>query len=151
MNDERKLLEKMARQNNGVLMVDDVLEVARDENNVLHKHFEWDDTEAAKQFRREQARSLIQKCKITVGDKTPVHVRAFISLPSDRDTGGGYRMVADVMASDSMKEEFIHDLQLTIARWVKKVDLLESELGELIVQLDVELKKYKASELQAAA
>ena len=60
-------------------------------------------------------------------------------------------MVADVMASDSMKEEFIHDLQLTIARWVKKVDLLESELGELIVQLDVELKKYKASELQATA
>ena len=53
MNDERKLLEKMARQNGGVLMVDDVLEVARDETNVLHKHFEWDDSEDAKQFRRE--------------------------------------------------------------------------------------------------
>jgi hypothetical protein len=78
-----------------------------------------------------------------------MHVRAFVSLPSDRDSGGGYRMVADVMANDSQKEEFIHDLQLTIARWVKKVDLLESELGELIVQLDVELKKYKTSELSA--
>jgi hypothetical protein len=149
MNDERKLLEKMARQNGGVLMVDDVLAVAQDEDNILHRHFEWDDSEAAKQYRREQARSLIQKCKITVGDNTPMHVRAFVSLPSDRDSGGGYRMVADVMANDSQKEEFIHDLQLTIARWVKKVDLLESELGELIVQLDVELKKYKASELSA--
>lgn len=149
MNDERKYLERMARQNGGVLLVDDVLAAAQDEDNILHRHFEWDDSEAAKQYRREQARSLIQKCKITVGDSTPVHVRAFVSLPSDRDSGGGYRMVADVMANDTQKEEFIHDLQLTIARWVKKVDLLESELGELIVQLDVELKKYKASELSA--
>ena len=86
-----------------------------------------------------------------MGDNTPVHVRAFVSLPSDRDAGGGYRMVADVMGSESMKEEFIHDLQLTIARWVKKVDLLESELGELIVELDTKLKQYKATELQATA
>ena len=60
MNEERKYLEQMARRNNGVLMIDDVLQAAQDEDNILHRHFEWDDTEAAKQFRREQARSLIQ-------------------------------------------------------------------------------------------
>ena len=140
MNEERKYLEQMARRNNGVLMIDDVLQAAQDEDNILHRHFEWDDTEAAKQFRREQARSLIQRCKITVLDSTPTHVRAFISLPSDRESGGGYRMTANVLGNEDMKEEFMHDIQLTIARWTKKLHLLDIDLAKLIVQLENEIK-----------
>lgn len=140
MNEERKYLEQMARRNNGVLLIDDVLQAAQDENNILHRHFEWDDSEAAKQYRREQARSLIQRCKITVLDSTPTHVRAFISLPSDRESGGGYRLVANVMGNEDMKEEFIHDIKLTIARWTKKLHLIDSDLADLIVKLDTELK-----------
>lgn len=141
MNEERKLLEKMARRNGGVLMIDDVLEEAKDEGSILHRHFEWDDTEAAIQYRRDQARTLIQKCRITVLAEEPTHVRAFVSLPSDRETGGGYRLVADVMTSNSMREEFIHDLQLTISRWTKKLHLIDSDLADLIVELDESLKK----------
>ena len=96
--------------------------------------------EAAKQFRREQARSLIQRCKITVLDSTPTHVRAFISLPSDRESGGGYRMTANVLGNEDMKEEFMHDIQLTIARWTKKLHLLDIDLAKLIVQLENEIK-----------
>jgi hypothetical protein len=92
-----------------VLMIDDVIKEAQDEGSILHSHFEWDDSEAAVQYRREQARTLIQRCRITVLADEPTHVRAFVSLPSDRETGGGYRMVADVMTSVSMKEEFVHD------------------------------------------
>ena len=140
MNEERKYLEQMARRNNGVLMIDDVLQAAQDENNILHRHFEWDDSEAAKQFRREQARSLIQRCKITILDSTPTHVRAFISLPSDREAGGGYRMTANVLGNEDMKEEFEHDIRLTIARWTKKLHLLDADLAKLIVQIETELK-----------
>jgi hypothetical protein len=146
VNEERKYLEQMARRNNGVLMIDDVLQAAQDEDNILHRHFEWDDSEAAKQFRREQARSLIQKCKITILDSTPTHVRAFISLPSDREAGGGYRMVANVLGNEDMKEEFIHDIQLTIARWSKKLHLIDIDLAKLIVQLDTELKHRQFKE-----
>jgi hypothetical protein len=141
MNEERKLLEKMARRNGGVLMIDDVIKEAQDEGSILHSHFEWDDSEAAVQYRREQARTLIQRCRITVLADEPTHVRAFISLPSDRETGGGYRMVADVMTSVSMKEEFVHDLQLTIARWTKKLHLVDSDIADLIIQLDESLKQ----------
>jgi hypothetical protein len=141
MNEERKLLEKMARRNGGVLMIDDVIKEAQDEGSILHSHFEWDDSEAAVQYRREQARTLIQRCRITVLADEPTHVRAFVSLPSDRETGGGYRMVADVMTSVSMKEEFVHDLQLTIARWTKKLHLVDSDIADLIIQLDESLKQ----------
>ena len=141
MNEERKLLEKMARQNGGVLMIDDVIKEAQDEGSILHSYFEWDDSEAAVQYRREQARSLIQKCRITVLTSEPTHVRAFVSLPSDRESGGGYRMVADVMNNISLREEFVHDLQLTIARWTKKLHLIDSDLADLILQLDESLQQ----------
>jgi len=141
MNEERKLLEKMARQNGGVLMIDDVIEEAKKEESILHSYFEWDDSEAATQYRREQARSLIQKCRITVLTSEPTHVRAFVSLPSDRESGGGYRMVADVMNNTSLREEFVHDLQLTIARWTKKLHLIDSDLADLILQLDESLQQ----------
>jgi hypothetical protein len=40
-----------------------------------------------------------------------------------------------------MKEEFVHDLQLTIARWTKKLHLVDSDIADLIVQLDEGLKQ----------
>ena len=47
MNIERKFLEQLAKQKGGVLLVDDVIEVAKDPTCILHKHFQWDNTKAA--------------------------------------------------------------------------------------------------------
>jgi len=44
--EERKLLEKIANKNGGLLMVDDVLDEARNPKSILHKHFQWDDDKA---------------------------------------------------------------------------------------------------------
>jgi sigma54-dependent transcription regulator len=149
MDAERKLLEKMARRNGGVLMIDDVIMEAADESSILHSHFEWDDTEAAISYRRDQARTLIQRCRITLLADEPTHVRAFVSLPSDRSTGGGYRLVADVMTDDSMKEEFIHDIKMTISRWTKKLHLIDSDIADLIVKLDYEIKQRSRAQEEA--
>lgn len=141
MKEERKLLTKIARQNGGVLKVEDVLEEARDEGSPLHKHFEWDDTEAAAQYRKQQARALIQKCKITLIDSKPVEIRAFVSLPVDRENGGGYRLTADVVSDERMKAELIRDIQLTIARWTQKLNLLDQDLAEAILELDTRVNQ----------
>ena len=151
MDAERKLLEKMARRNGGVLMIDDVIMEAADESSILHSHFEWDDTEAAISYRRDQARTLIQRCRITILADDPTHIRAFVSLPTDRSTGGGYRLMVDVMTDDSMKEEFIHDLKLTISRWTKKLHLIDSDIADLIVKLDYELKQRSKAQEEARA
>jgi hypothetical protein len=151
MDAERKLLEKMARRNGGVLMIDDVIMEAADASSILHSHFEWDDTEAAINYRRDQARTLIQRCRITILADEPTHVRAFVSLPTDRSTGGGYRLMVDVMTDDSMKEEFIHDLKLTISRWTKKLHLIDSDIADLIVKLDYELKQRSKAQEEVRA
>ena len=142
MKEERNLLTKIARQNGGMLKVEDVLSEARDESSPLHKHFEWDDSEAAEQYRRQQARALIQKCKITLIDSQPVEIRAFVSLPADRENGGGYRLTSEVMGDERMKAELLRDIQLTIARWTQKLHLLDQDLSEAILDLDSKVNHF---------
>ena len=143
MNEEKKFLEGLARQNGGILKVDDVIEAAKDESCVLHSHFEWDDTEAAKAFRKEQARTLIQRCKITLVSRPDTHIRLFTSLPSDRENGGGYRLTSTVLNDEQMKLELVHDIELTIARWRLKLHLLDDELGELLLAMESSIKARK--------
>lgn len=136
MKEEKKVLTKLATRNGGVLRVDDVLQEAQDENSVLHKHFEWDDSKAADSYRREQARTLIQRCKITLVETNPVQVRAFVSLPSDRESGGGYRLTSEVVSDVFLKAELLRDIQLTIARWNQKLHLLDKDLADLLTQVE---------------
>lgn len=149
MEEEKKLLTRMARQNNGVLKVEDVLKEARDETSILHRHFEWDDSEAAEQYRKQQARALIQRCKISLVETDPIRVRAFVSLPADRESGGGYRLTSEVLGNESMKEELLHDIRLTISRWTTKLHLLDQDLVDAI--LAVEIKASKREDLNKIA
>lgn len=151
MNEERKLLIQLARRNGGVLKVDDVLDEAKDETSPLHKHFEWDDNAAADKYRRDQARHLIQKCKITLIENEPVSIRAFVSLQSDRDSGGGYRLTSEVVTDERRKQELLHDIQLTIARWTQKMHLLDGDIADLLIQLEERIKREDGDEGRAAA
>lgn len=145
MEQERKLLTKIALQKGGVLMVDDVIDEAKDVNSILHKHFEWDDSKAANLHRRDQARALIQKCKITLVDTAPINIRAFVSLPSDRDSGGGYRLTSEVVSDELRKAELLRDIQLTIARWTQKLHLLDKDLADAIVELETYVNKEQTA------
>lgn len=140
MREERIFLERMAAKNGGLLLVDDVLAAAKDKRCILHKHFEWDDTEAARQYRREQARSLIQKCRVQIATAPDVSIRAFVSLHSDQVSGGGYRMTAAVLNDDDLKAELLNDIRLTIERWNSKLHLLDSDVVSLIDELDTRIK-----------
>lgn len=152
MNAEKKFLEKLANQNGGILMVDDVIEAAKDKSCVLHHHFEWDDTEAAKAYRKEQARSLIRKCKIMLVDMPSAEIRAFTSLPSDRESGGGYRLTSTVLNDDQMRQELFHDIELTIARWRTKLHLLDAKTAEILIALEdaVKVKSIQQDSQRAA-
>jgi hypothetical protein len=151
MKEERKLLTDMARRNGGVLKVEDVIAEASSADSILHKHFEWDDTKAAENYRREQARSLIQRCKITLVEGEPVSVRAFVSLPTDRESGGGYRLTSEVISNESQKEELLRDIQLTIARWSQKLHLLDQDIAELLEEVDNRINSKQADATRVAA
>lgn len=148
---ERKLLTRMAKKNGGVLKVEDVLEEARDENSILHRHFEWDNTEAAEKYRQIQARALIQKCQIKLVTADPVVVRAFVSLPTDRENGGGYRLTSDVVNDENLKAEMMRDMQMTIQRWTKKMHLLDQDIADALIAVEDALNARATPEQRIAA
>lgn len=148
MKAERKFLEKLAKARGGMLMVDDVLDAAKDPRCVLHTHFQWDDTKAAESFRRMQARQLIQKCVVTIEKAPDVQIRAFVSLTPDQHAGGGYRMTADVLSDDDLKAQLLHEMVVALTKWKKQISLLDKETTAIITKLEeVVTKKTKSKEL----
>lgn len=151
---ERTVLMDIAKKNGGVLQVDAVLDEARSESSPLHQHFEWDDSVAADNHRRYQARVLIQRCKITLIETEPTRIRAFVSLQSDRGAGGGYRLTTTVMDDEAMREELLRDIRLTIARWSQQLRLLDSITSDLILKLEDSVQpaqKDQSTDRRAAA
>ena len=145
MKAERKFLEKLAKQHDGVLLVDHVLDAAADPKCILHKHFQWDNSKAAEAYRRMQARQLIQKCVVTIDKAPDVQVRAFVSLATDQIAGGGYRMTAEVLSDEDLKAQLLHDMMVTLTKWKKQINLLDKETTAIINKLeDIVTTKVKS-------
>ena len=134
--DERQVLMDLATENGGVLTVDAVLDEARRPSSPLHRHFEWNDAAAAEQHRRWQARTLIARCHITVEHRPDTVVRAFVSLPSDRHHGGGYRLMAEVMTSGDQRAELMDDIRRRVSHWLTQAADLDLPVRQALRSLD---------------
>jgi hypothetical protein len=86
-------IEFLRRQHDGELKPEFVVNDARNPNSPLHSFFEWDDTEAAEQYRLNQARRLIRTV-VAIYTEIPNRepVRAFMhirpSAPANTETKG---------------------------------------------------------------
>lgn len=130
---EARLIE-LAELNDG-LTPDIVVDDASRPDSPLHRHFCWDDTKAAHEFRLEQARRLIRRFDIVIerssGD--PVQVRSFQFIPSvDK-----YMPVERVMRDRQMRDELIARAAAELRSFRLKyqklldVDLLVRQVFEL--------------------
>lgn len=104
-------LKRIATKHGGVLRAEDVVDSARNEKSPLHNRFTWDDTEAARQWRLEEARRIIRVTVHYIGSgKNRKPMRVFVSLTPDReDDGGGYRVTADVLSKADTRKQLIQD------------------------------------------
>lgn len=102
-------LRRIAADNDGILQPCAVVDAARPADSILHDRFEWDDSEAAEQYRLWQARQLI-RCSVIMEPRTETTVRAFVSLTADRETeGGGYRETVRVLARAEGRASLLAD------------------------------------------
>lgn len=141
LDQEKEALHELLEENDGVLTVDAVLEAAQDEDSPLHRHFTWDDSAAANEYRRWQARSLIAKCRIVIESRPDTEVRAFVSLPSDRVAGGGYRFSFDVMQDADQKADLMRDMQSRIAYWNRQAAWLDRPVRKALEQFSVAVQQ----------
>lgn len=109
MEDLKRHLEAIRLENDGLLTEEAILDVAKAKSHPLHAEFTWDDGVAGKQWRLEEARRLIRSVYIVL--ESPKHaavsVRAYASLPSDREAAGGYRAIQDVLADKDLRKELL--------------------------------------------
>lgn len=118
-----------------LLVAQEVVDAASDPQSAMHGEFTWDDTEAAKERRLDQARMLIRKVRISnPADLNKSPIPCFVSLMQDRGReGGGYRHTAEVLANDGLVKEleatFKKELQAFVKRYSVLEDLVASVLG----------------------
>lgn len=128
-------LERIAEANNGVLRQEDVVEFAADPGTALHTQFDWNDGEAARKWRLEQAARIIRLQVKVVSDTGEQVVRAFVSLTSDRTPNGGYRPIAAVLGSEAYSRQLMRDALADLAAVRKKYQTLK-QLNDVWEKLD---------------
>lgn len=125
------------RDPDGHLRLDSIVDSARDPNSPLHSFFEWQDGEAARLYRLEQARNLVKAQRIPFYDGGTVLVTSvqYVPVPSE---AGTYRQLLDIPPSSDLAKATLRTEmgrlsgQLSRIRKIAKVLALEDELDELL-------------------
>jgi hypothetical protein len=134
----RKELEVIAKQGDGVLQAEAVVEFARDKSTALHSEFNWDNTDAAHKWRLHQARNLI-RVQVTFEPRSERKMQVFVSLPSDReDDGGGYRRMVDVLSNADKREQLVASALAEMEVFQRKYAAI-SELADVFAAM----RKFK--------
>lgn len=143
----RQELEAIRKSNpTGRLEAEDVVQAAVVDDHPLHEFFCWDDGEAARLYRIEQARGLIQMVVVEMprpGDGKPVAVRFYHSLDQDRRRGGGYRNITEITAQPDLWASLLAEAQTDLNRWAQRYRQLESITAPVQAAMDKAVGQYR--------
>ena len=128
-------LDAIQSANGGLIRAGDVVDFARAHpESALHGQFTWDVQKAARKRWLDEARQIIRVYVNVLKEETP-EVRAFVSLESDRLTGGGYRTMAEVLTNPERRSELLRQAVKELRAWQQRYDELH-ELASLFEQID---------------
>lgn len=127
-------LSTIYEQNDGILRPEDVIEFAANPETALHDRFTWDDTQAAHQWRLEQAR-LVIRTTVLLLEPVKKEYRAFVSLETDRYKDGGYRHIEDVLTTPDWRQQLLKQARKEFQLWRAKYQVLK-ELEPVFAAMD---------------
>lgn len=136
-------LEALRERFKGELTPKDVVDDARNHNSPLHSFFEWNDGEAAEQWRLQQARGLIRAVvAVIVNEEEPARrISAFVHVP---ESGAPhYRATDHAMSQERTREMILRQAWKEFQGWRKRYEHLD-ELGELFKSGDKVLERIPA-------
>lgn len=137
-------LELLRKQTKGELTPQDVLADAKNHNSPLHSFFEWDDGEAAEQFRLQQARGLIRSVVAiyTSKDQPATRVRAYVHVP---ESGAPhYREMGHAMSQKKTRDLVLQRAWSELQAWRKRYKDLR-HFADLFDVIDETAKKLPKS------
>lgn len=138
----RELEEVRALSEDGLLHPEKAVAWARQHReSEIYKHLEWNDGLAAEQYRVEQVRQVIRVVVIN-SSETDQTVRAYISTPTDRVTGGGYRQMNDALMR--ARQELINEALKTLENFGNRYAHLP-ELDTLFSRISEGVREFRIS------
>lgn len=136
-------LELLRQQFKGELTPEDVLADAKHDNSPLHSFFEWSDTEAAHQFRLQQARGLIRSVVAVYvsEDKPAVRHKAYVHIAEPG--ANHYRESGHAMSLEKTRKMVLQRAWRELQSWRQRYkDLKEfSELFDVVDEVEKNLPK----------
>lgn len=129
-------LEKIRESNNGITD-DAIVTAAKPKSHVLHKWFEWDDSKAANEHRRNQARTLIRSFEVVYVEQPGMKTRAYevetkSTKPAERRTV--YTTTEEVLANPESRDRLIADairMAMEFRRRFKMLHEMERVMEEI--------------------
>lgn len=134
-------LDRIAAENDGDLTPEQVVEAAREKDSPLHSRFEWDDSLAAVEYRKVQARQIIASYKIHVVDgsgESTVRLWTNVVVHDEHV----YRKTEEVLKVDGLREQQRIRLRRDLIRLRGELQTWEAfaaaaaKVGEAIDTLD---------------
>jgi hypothetical protein len=135
-------LEILRQKNNGILEAGDVVNAARNKDNILHPYFEWNDSLAGELYRLKQAGNIIRAC-VAVDEVTKEKTRVYVSLSEGGNNRVGYRAIVDVLADDGLKQQLLEQALKELYHFKNKYRVLEkfSEMKPIFNEIEFLLGK----------
>lgn len=139
-------LGKLRAKKGAALTAVDVLDDATSKRSPLHFHFEWDDEEAAHQFRLDQARLLLRSLvKVYITDEGEQAVRkVWVNIHSDELEDNAYEELEYAMQSPILRKRVLGKALRELESFQRKYDDLV-ELGDVFTAAEKARKKSRES------
>lgn len=137
-------IQRLASEHDQRLDAETVLAEAENPASPLHAEFEWDDTEAARQHRLQQARCLMNAIRVTF--ETPkkqditISVMTAVSKPGGSSRSCDYTPLHFAMGDEDLRAEVLKTALRELAAFKRKYVEL-SELAQVIAVIDKTLRK----------
>lgn len=147
-------IESIRRRHRGILRPEDMVAYAEAHpGSALHGRFEWDQTQAAHEYRVEQARRIV-RVYVTFHPSPAgqsVASRTFVSLESDRHKGRSYRLMSEVLDDAELKAQMLDQARRDMISFRRKYIRLSALAGviDAIAQTLDDIEKGVFDELSA--
>jgi hypothetical protein len=123
-------LEHLRVAGGGMLTPEAVVDDARAADSPLHSAFEWDDTRAADEWRKEQARYLIRHVQVVIEEPKieAKIVRAFVNVVDDEQEQG-YTSIEAAMSEPELRRQVVDRAMREVREWRKRYSDLKELAG----------------------
>ena len=125
-----------------------VVDAARQPDNPLHVHFEWDDQKAAEAHRREQASNLIRLVRVIDDTANDGTTPAF--TPVRTADGIRYKSISDIRGSLDLQMAVLRSAQRDLEAFQKRYREM-ADICDLVEQAKVKLMARMNNDMETRA